>query len=90
MVMELALFDGIELINFSGEKKKPLDLVCVQNLFGQICKGVYYCHERGITHNDLKLDNFLIFKEDLDNKQFLVKIGDFGQATRDFEKQTLE
>jgi cell cycle serine/threonine-protein kinase CDC5/MSD2 len=40
----------------------------------QLCAGVSYLHKRSICHLDLKLDNVFF------DKQFNVKIGDFGSA----------
>eukprot|EP00002_Diphylleia_rotans_P019648 TRINITY_DN3799_c0_g1_i5.p1 TRINITY_DN3799_c0_g1~~TRINITY_DN3799_c0_g1_i5.p1 ORF type:complete len:742 (+),score=162.15 TRINITY_DN3799_c0_g1_i5:44-2269(+) len=40
--------------------------------FKQIISGVSYCHENGIIHRDLKLDNFLL------DENLHVKIADFG------------
>ena len=42
----------------------------------QICAGVQYIHSRGILHRDLKLGNMFLTGSDV------VKIGDFGLATR--------
>jgi serine/threonine protein kinase len=30
-----------------------------KSVFAQIIDGVSYCHSKGITHNDLKLENIL-------------------------------
>lgn len=47
----------------------------VRKIVKQICKGLFFCHRRGISHRDLKHDNILI---DKDSKQ--IKIIDFGYA----------
>jgi serine/threonine protein kinase len=47
----------------------------------QLCAGVSYLHKRSICHLDLKLDNVFF------DKQFNVKIGDFGAACY-FDKST--
>jgi hypothetical protein len=47
----------------------------VRKIVKQICKGLFFCHRRGIAHRDLKHDNILI---DKDSKQ--IKIIDFGYA----------
>jgi serine/threonine protein kinase len=39
-----------------------------------MCKAVHYLHSRGITHRDLKLENFLFEDEEKQN----VKLIDFG------------
>lgn len=53
----------------------------------QISKGLYYMHQHGIAHCDLKLENILIsYKNDklsTDNNtsKIILKIADFGKAT---------
>lgn len=44
-------------------------------IFYQICCGVEYLHENGVTHRDLKPENILLATKD---KYTLVKVADFG------------
>ena len=44
----------------------------------QILCAVYYLHQNGIIHRDLKLDNILIENEEKDTNFFNIKIVDFG------------
>lgn len=46
-----------------------------RRLFRQIVQGVAYCHERAVTHRDIKLENILL------DSNSDVKIIDFGFAT---------
>ena len=45
------------------------------NIFKQIMLGISYCHNQGIAHRDLKLENVLFLSK---NKNSTVKIIDFG------------
>ena len=45
------------------------------DIFQQISSAIAYCHERGITHRDLKLDNILL------TQNGTVKVIDFGFST---------
>lgn len=48
-------------------------------LFRQMLDAVSYCHNRGIVHRDVKLENFFLDFQESD-KQITVKLGDFGVA----------
>ena len=56
----------------SGRKLPPAE---VKRLFRQIISGIAYCHERNITHRDIKLENLLL--DEFNN----IKIIDFGFST---------
>ncbi|KAG2389195.1 hypothetical protein C9374_014595 [Naegleria lovaniensis] len=60
-------------------KDKPFDEKLARYYFNQLVDGLSYCHEMGVCHRDLRLENLL-----LDNEGHL-KITDFGQA-RIFKK----
>jgi len=40
---------------------------------------IKYCHDRGICHRDLKLDNIMV-EEDKITEEPMVKVIDFGLA----------
>ena len=56
----------------------------IANIFNQIMSAVAYCHEKGIVHRDLKLENILFVTEEPDSP---IKIIDFGFSVL-FEKKT--
>lgn len=58
------------------EKKGGLDELDARDIFRQITSAISYCHNRGLIHRDLKLENVL-FKE---KGSFIIKIVDFGIA----------
>lgn len=60
-------------------KDRPFDEELARFYFSQLIEGLSYCHEMGVCHRDLRLENLL-----LDNDG-LLKITDFGQA-RIFKK----
>lgn len=61
---------------FDMQKKTILRSETILNIFLQIVKGVEFIHSQGFMHRDLKLENILF------DKDFNVKIGDFGFAAK--------
>lgn len=71
IVMELAA--GGDLAAYVSKRRRRPEIEA-RLLFEKIVLGVQHCHDRGVAHRDLKLENiFLDAKGD-------VKIGDFGLA----------
>mmetsp|Transcript_3215 Transcript_3215/g.298 ORF Transcript_3215/g.298 Transcript_3215/m.298 type:complete len:93 (+) Transcript_3215:494-772(+) len=70
--------DMIDLANSS--KKHYGKFSIVKNLFKQILEGIKAIHDKNIAHNDLKLENFIVFDYNFKKNRFKVKIGDFGFA----------
>jgi len=75
------LCTGGELFDYLVEKGR-IDEYETRTLFGQLCLAVAYCHEQGVVHRDLKLENVLL------DDHVLVKLSDFG-FTREFERGSL-
>ncbi|KAL7712170.1 Protein kinase domain containing protein [Entamoeba marina] len=77
LVMEYC--DGGSLENFVNQYSKHdqlLPLPLVSNLFKQIALCQHYLHfEKGLIHRDIKLENFLLVKN---NPYPILKICDFG------------
>ena len=73
LIMEFA--DGGELLAYV-EEKQGLSEIEARNLFKQIVSAIAACHEQGIIHRDLKLENVL-FDTKLRTR---IKIVDFGIA----------
>jgi serine/threonine protein kinase len=75
-VLEKLQMDLLNLIIATGGIKEK-DAKC---LFREICKGVEYCHSKGIAHLDIKPDNVLLEIED--ENVLGVKLCDFGFAKK--------
>lgn len=73
MIMEYAA--GGELLKFVEENERVKE-VDARRIFLQIINAILYCHQRGIVHRDLKLENVL-FKNKGD---LFIKVVDFGIA----------
>eukprot|EP01102_Stenamoeba_stenopodia_P004921 TRINITY_DN15425_c0_g1_i1.p1 TRINITY_DN15425_c0_g1~~TRINITY_DN15425_c0_g1_i1.p1 ORF type:complete len:412 (-),score=63.02 TRINITY_DN15425_c0_g1_i1:462-1697(-) len=82
IVMEL--LEGGDLFRHMIAQQAPLKESEVQLLFYQIFLSIHYCHERGIAHRDLKLENFL-----LDKERKVVKVTDFGLCQKFTKDQML-
>lgn len=73
MIMEYA--SGGELFKFVEEKGR-LNEIEGRKLFQQIVNAMSYCHNRGIVHRDLKLENVLLKSVG----DLWIKVVDFGIA----------
>lgn len=56
------------------QRNRIISLELMRSYFFQLLCGVYYLHQNGIIHRDIRPDNLLI------NQSGLLKIGDFGNA----------
>lgn len=79
LVMDCAL--GGELYDYINDRQK-LTENSARRLFRQISSAINYCHQNGIVHRDLKLENIVL---DIDEN---VKIADFGLSNF-YSKDTL-
>ena len=66
------LCTGGELLS---KVQKPLKEKEIAKIFKQIMSAIAYCHEKGIVHRDMKLENILFATEKEDSP---IKIIDFG------------
>lgn len=71
IIFALELCAGGDLLNYVRKRRK-LNENTAKVVFKQILKALEYCHNNGVLHRDIKLDNIL-----LDSKGN-VKVGDFG------------
>ena len=68
------------LFYYTKQYEQGLKKEYAKVIFDKILKGVLCCHEKGICHRDLKLDNILL------DENFNPKIADFGFSTSKSEK----
>jgi serine/threonine protein kinase len=71
LVFELA--DGGELYNFI-DLTRGVNESIARFFFKQLINGLNFCHNKGIVHRDLKLENILL------DSEYTLKIADFGFA----------
>ncbi|XP_064632458.1 NUAK family SNF1-like kinase 1 [Lineus longissimus] len=69
LVMEYAA--GGELYDYINEKK-VLHETEARKFFRQIVSAIHHCHQNGVVHRDLKLENIVL------DKDYNIKIADFG------------
>lgn len=67
------------------------------SMFSQMCEAVAHCHRNGVSHRDIKPDNFMITDSRALNpntgqheRRVSVKLTDFGLATRDTESGDMD
>jgi len=53
----------------------PFAEITARTYFRWMMDGIKHMHAKGVCHRDIKLENLLL------NKEFLLKIADFGFAT---------
>lgn len=71
MVMEY--FEGLDLLEFMRARKfNPLPEKNAKKLFMQLVSALWYCHQQGVAHRDVKLQNILV------NRKGEIKLLDFG------------
>ncbi|KRX05554.1 Protein kinase-like domain [Pseudocohnilembus persalinus] len=67
------------------QEKKLSTLQEVRNAAKQICNAVKNVHDQGLSHNDIKSDNFFYYSVsenwEIEEEQFVIKIGDFGYTS---------
>ena len=61
-------------------KNEKLDESEAANIIYSLTNAVLHCHERGIVHRDIKLDNLLVIKEA--DMPFIIKLSDFGLSKK--------
>jgi calcium-dependent protein kinase len=69
------LCSGGSLVNKITNAKEKLTEKEMAKIFKQLVSAVAYCHEKGVCHRDIKLDNILFLTND---KNSTLKLIDFG------------
>jgi len=52
----------------------------VKRIFKSMCESVAYCHSKNIAHFDIKLENYLLQLDGVNNVVQTIKLCDFGSA----------
>ncbi|XP_051173285.1 testis-specific serine/threonine-protein kinase 3-like isoform X2 [Leptopilina boulardi] len=55
-------------------RDKQIDETRSRQWFKELVEAVYYCHNRGVVHRDIKCENLLM------NQNYVIKLSDFGFA----------
>jgi len=71
------LVDGLQR---HREEHGDVDCLHVVHVFWQMGASVEYLHEMGVTHRDVKGDNYLVDRRDLTDRACKVALTDFGNA----------
>lgn len=58
LVFVMELCAGGDLLNYVRKRRKLKEPVA-KYVFKQVAQGLHYCHQKGIVHRDMKLDNLL-------------------------------
>ncbi|CAG8712371.1 4221_t:CDS:2, partial [Acaulospora colombiana] len=69
----------------------------VASMFAQMCEAVAHCHRHGVFHRDIKPENFMVTDTRIQDpvtgeykRSVIVKLTDFGLATRDPESGDMD
>lgn len=62
-----------DLCTFLNKSKDPIPIDQVRNLFRQLVSAVAHCHQSGVIHRDIKLDNVLV--DETRNQVWLIDFG---------------
>jgi serine/threonine protein kinase len=68
----------------AGEKRLNIDLIFL--FIKQIIEAIKYLHEQQIVHRDLKSQNIFAHYDNIDERNTLLKIGDFGDSKQLMKK----
>ncbi|CDK26887.1 unnamed protein product [Kuraishia capsulata CBS 1993] len=83
LYLVLEYVEGGELFDLLVDRG-PLPEELAVTFFKQIVLGASYCHALGICHRDLKPENLLL------DREFNIKIADFGMAALESNERLLE
>ena len=67
-------------------------LSLIASMFSQMCDAVALCHREGVYHRDIKPENFIVthLRTNENERNVVVKLTDFGLATRDVESADVD
>merc|ERR1719203_115402 len=72
------MFDGMER---HWEAKGAIPTPVVQNIAKMMVQSVDWLHQNNVVHRDLKGDNFLMDRMDIESPKCRIYLSDFGTVT---------
>ena len=80
IVSELMVTDMRDLFNKAA---RELTEEQAREFFRKMTESIQICHNSGIIHRDVKMENFLV--DVADDSDLIIKLSDFGYACKDDE-----
>jgi len=81
--MVFSIYRGGDMVTgmqLHWSSKGDIPMVAVQNLTRQMFQGVEWLHQNNVVHRDVKADNYLLDRADLEHPECRVCLSDFGLA----------
>jgi serine/threonine protein kinase len=88
VIVIMDYIDGISLSSYIFESVYTNHSICtLMNIMIKLCLAVYYLHRNGVMHRDIKTDNILIVRDNLNIYPVLI---DFGLSCSVVDQKCME